>query len=167
MPNHCYNKLEIHTWGEEGPTADEIREAITSDDHPTIDFNKIIPMPEILKHTGSGAKNFEIDGEEVRLRSWYCNHDTGEERPFTEAEQAELDELGYTNWYNWATSNWDTKWNAYDDEVLDLHEESYVISFHTAWGPPENVIHKLREMFPDAYISGYYVGEGNEFAGVF
>lgn len=167
MPNHCYNKVEIHTWGDEGPTAAEIRDAITSEDYPTIDFDKIIPMPEILKNTGSGAKSFIVDGEEVRVRTWYCNHQTGEERRFTEEEEKEIAALGCTSWYDWAIDHWDTKWNAYDDEVIDDDENSYIISFHTAWGPPEAVIHELRRQYPDAYITGYFVGEGNEFAGVF
>ena len=40
-------------------------------------------------------------------------------------------------------------------------------SFNTAWGPPMNVIKKLKEMFPKLNVHGAYVGEGYEFAGTF
>ena len=53
---------------------------------------------------------------------------------------------------------------------IDIDKEYYEIisiTFNTAWSPPVPVIDKLKQMFPDLHISGNYVGEANEFAGVF
>lgn len=47
---------------------------------------------------------------------------------------------GTTNWYDWATSNWGTKWNA--GETL-INEESMSIYFQTAWSPVDELIGKL------------------------
>lgn len=168
MPNHCYNKLEIYSYGEENsPSIEEIKQAITSRDQPAIDFNKIIPRPEILNRTVSGAHTFkDAEGNEITARSWFEGED-GKSRLPTPEEQAELDEIGCNNWYDWSIRYWGTKWNAYDEDIIEEDSETYIICFHTAWGPPEPVITKLREMYPDVHIGGHFIGEGNEFAGVF
>ena len=50
-------------------------------------------------------------------------------------------------WYHWCIENWGTKWNyqnstEYDEEVLEL-------TFSTAWSPPEGVMEKLKDKYPD------------------
>ena len=47
MPNHVTNRLTIHA---EGKRLEEILDAIKSDEagRGSIDFNKLIPMPESL-----------------------------------------------------------------------------------------------------------------------
>ena len=50
--------------------------------------------------------------------------------------------------YNWNVANWGTKWNAYDQEMIDDH----TLEFLTAWSMPEPVIKALSEMFPDVLV---------------
>lgn len=171
MPNHCFNQLEIYWWDEEdSPNARKIYEAISTrndEEELYIDFNNIIPMPDILRNTGSGARTLKDEhGNDYAVRTWINDAD-GTARLPTPAETQELHRIGYNNWYDWSCEHWGTKWNAYNQKLTDLDDERLIITFDTAWGPPEPVIEALKEKFPHAHITGHYVGEGNEFAGVF
>lgn len=109
------------------------------------DFNRIIPMPELLKHTGCGRRT--IDG--TAYCSWYqLDDDNG--RPFTSAEEAVLEEIGHRDWYSWAWVNWGTKWNAKHAQIsVNRPAQGHIeITFETAWSPPIPVIAKMVEMFP-------------------
>src|SRR5258708_3022547 len=116
------------------------------------DFNRIIPMPEILRHTGKGCR--VIDGE--RLESWYVIDHTEplpkaeHVRRFTSSEEALLKTIGHHNWYDWSCENWGTKWNARYSELDDAGIAfGYLeISFQTAWAAPMPVCRQLFELFP-------------------
>lgn len=113
------------------------------------DFNRLIPMPEILKHTGSGGNT--IDGRKVN--SWYvvkeADEDSPEVRLFTPEEEAELAGIGHRDWYSWAVANWGTKWNACHVEIDDNSEFGYVeITFDTAWSAPVPILRQTVRMFP-------------------
>jgi hypothetical protein len=119
-----------------------------------LDFDSIIPMPELLKHTGSGARAF--GGEDCR--EWYViepadySNDKPEKiRLFTAEEEAELTKLGVRSWYDWSIANWGTKWNACRADIVSggQPDSGYVrIEFETAWDAPEPIFRKLAEMFP-------------------
>ena len=69
-------------------------------------------------------------------------------------------------WYDWRLQNWDTKWDAYDVEVVDPDPENMEIEFNTAWSPPEAICHALREKYEDTVsISWFYDEPGCEIAG--
>jgi hypothetical protein len=93
-----------------------------------LDFDAVIPAPELLSHTASGARN--IDGQEVT--EWYviAEADHAENRPakvriFTPEEEAELNNIGHRSWYDWNNNNWGTKWNACDPEIEDEASKQY------------------------------------------
>jgi hypothetical protein len=150
MPNWTSNHLYI-----EGDQADirAFLEAVKWEDE-LFDFNRIIPMPELLKHTGSGGRT--IEGKQVA--SWYNVKPWNPQRPeeeeqvrlFTPEEEAELTAIGHRNWYSWANANWGTKWNASRPEIEDSSiEHGYIeITFNTAWDAPIPVLQKMVEMFP-------------------
>lgn len=147
MPNWTSNSI----YAEGSPQQiSEFLEAIRGEDS-VIDFNRIIPMPEILKNTASGSHTFH--GEEHH--SWYVARpenlrDRGD-RPFTPEEQAALRDIGYTNWYDWRGRHWGVKWNASDPKIVSggKPDSYYVrIEFDTPWDAPIPVLRKLREMFP-------------------
>jgi hypothetical protein len=146
MPNWTSNRIHI-----EGEPADTraFLEAVKWEDE-LFDFNRIVPRPEILNHTGSGFQT--IDGQEVR--SWYVvkewEKDSPEQvRPFTPEEEAELKAIGHHDWYSWSIQNWGTKWNACHAEIEDHSDYGYVeITFETAWCAPVPVLRKMVEMFP-------------------
>jgi hypothetical protein len=149
MPNWTSNSIRI-----DGTESDikAFLETVKSQDE-IFDFNRIIPMPELLKHTGSG--NRTIDGQSIT--AWYVINDKdqfpGDDgvRRFTPAEEAILKEIGHSDWYSWSFDNWGTKWNACRTELAEcvFAEPSYVeIRFDTAWSAPLPVFHEMFEAFP-------------------
>ena len=147
MPNWTSNTLRA-----EGKEADlrAFLEAVKWQDE-IFDFNRLIPMPDLLHHTGSGCCT--IANQEVN--SWFVNdlenpHGEGAVRLFNVEEEAELKMIGYRNWYDWSCENWGTKWNACRAELAeDCVKDGYIeIHFETAWAEPRPVLRKMFEMFP-------------------
>ena len=68
-------------------------------------------------------------------------------------------------WYNWRNHHWDTKWDIGDVEWGSDEDDFFVCHFDTAWSPPEGILHKLRENFPDLNFSLFYDEPGMEIAG--
>ena len=64
------------------------------------------------------------------------------------------------NWFDWNCANWGTKWNA-DSGFLNKN----TISFFTAWTPPEPIVKKLSEMFPNVSFSMKFTEPGDRFYG--
>jgi hypothetical protein len=159
MPNWTQNTIRITGRPEE---INAFLQAVTSGSQ-VFDFNRIIPMPPILRHTVSGSRSF--DG--VTHRAWYVeNPDAGWkehiERPFTEAERKTLADLDYFSWYEWSLAKWGTKWNACDSEITEPStiDEGYVeIRFDTPWSMPEPIANKVFEMFPDLAITWTWSNE--------
>lgn len=144
MPNWCENRVTISTDTAEELT--EIRAFLTKDDNP-FSLDAIVPMPEILHRVLAPGYRDE-DGRSIMA--------SGE--PATEAEQAEIDASGATDWRIWAVDNWGTKWDT-DGEHVRVDENfdtDVVYHFDTAGGPPEAAIYALRERFPDANITAFY-----------
>lgn len=135
MPNHVTNILTV------SGDADKMQamfEAIKSDEVGlgSIDFNKVIPMPEHIFRGNLG--------------------------------QAEREQYGSDNWYDWSVDNWGTKWNSYGyHDYTEKDSDGATLTFDTAWGSPQPVIAALAEKFPDLHFShkwadedfGYNVGE--------
>lgn len=49
---------------------------------------------------------------------------------------------GYYTWYDWCCKTWGTKWNAWGT-VIEEDGDNLVITFTTAWCPPENWLLEL------------------------
>jgi hypothetical protein len=152
MPNWTTNQLII-----EGDK-DKIRELLDfiKGENGVIDFNKIIPMLEILKNTASGGCT--IDGKQVT--SWYEDASITDwversksQRLFTDEETAELQKIGCTSWYDWCCDHWGTKWNACEASIEAEYDGYVELRFDTAWSAPEPVLEALREKFPNLEIS--------------
>lgn len=153
MPNWTKNAVTVA-----GKPADlrAFLEAVKWEDE-LFDFNRLIPMPDLLKHTGYGWRT--IDGE--RHESWYIVNpdepDISKERvrAFTPEERAVLKDIGHDSWYTWCIENWGTKWNACHTHMASvglvsaaLETSSIKINFDTAWSAPLPIFHKMHEMFP-------------------
>lgn len=52
---------------------------------------------------------------------------------------------GHTTWYNWSISNWGTKWNACEPEII-IGKNYVKFIFDTAWSTPEPIFQKMTEM---------------------
>ena len=159
MPNWCSNTLTL-----EGKGAADVARSLAGED-TVFDFNKVVPMPELIKHNASGFRKFD-DGTEHKV--WYqAEGDDGGKsaRPLTEEEQEELKRIGYPSWYEWSIANWGTKWNA-SEGTMDITDEEYVdLEFDTAWGPPTAVVEALSEKYPKLYITHFYDEPGCEILG--
>ena len=148
MPNWTANTLRVA-----GRPADlrAFLEAVKWED-TLFDFNRLIPMPELLKHTGTGSRT--IDGQDVT--AWYVINpenplpDQESVRLFTPEEQAALKDIGHNDWYSWSIKNWGTKWNACRAHIdsASLEAGSVEISFDTAWAAPLPIFYNMRDMFP-------------------
>jgi len=75
-------------------------------------------------------------------------------------------EYGYDNWYDWQVNNWGTKWDLKELVANELDDYQCTLVFQTAWCPPEPIVDKLREMFPDLEFYGVWIEEGYQSSGV-
>lgn len=171
MPNHVMNKLTV--------TGDpqEIKEMLESiqndkDGFGTIDFNKIIPMPESMNiesgsNTDKGLKAYTgfiqvytLDGtrEDADLENIPIEAEKAFLRMRTDITPAQwaLGKTAYENqskygaptWYEWSINNWGTKWNAYECMPCDFIDSPAELSFWTAWTAPHPVLQRLSEQYP-------------------
>tara|TARA_R100001163_G_scaffold64985_2_gene60634 strand:+ start:665 stop:1060 length:396 start_codon:yes stop_codon:yes gene_type:complete len=99
------------------------------------DFAKIVPEP---------------DYDKIEVEPTFENEDSDFRMP---------------TWWDWRVQNWGTKWNSSECEVTIMDDEQVEYTFNTAWGPPEPIIHKLRELYPDVSITAFYDEPGMELAG--
>ncbi|MCH5296039.1 MAG: septation protein SpoVG family protein [Ruminococcus sp.] len=181
MPNEIKNIIRLK--GDE-KKINEMLKAIQNDKYGigTIDFNKIIPMPESLNiHDGSktdkglkayqefievyvsgrktdetlkALKNIPSESEEAFLR----------QRTDISRDEWELGKTAWNNiqkngtptWFEWKTENWGTKWNAYDYE----HVPEVDLYFLTANGAPHPILEKLSKMYPEITIEHEWINEG-------
>lgn len=61
---------------------------------------------------------------------------------------------GCSQWYDWCSKNWGTKWNVMDEVSVDYDEieEEYSIVFNTAWCPPYGIIEEYSKLCnPDEF----------------
>ena len=190
MPNWCENTLEIYS--EDTEKMKEFYDFFGGQDKfvENFSFNNIITLPQELDGTRSPSriisqetydrytqleKKHNIKDSQDVVRLVEDGTLTEEERDLLwkegitqEMSDMRKSEYGYDNWYDWQVNNWGTKWDINNEiHVDDFHDEGCTLVFQTAWSPPEPIVHKLQEMFPDVTFYGGYIGEGWEFAGVF
>lgn len=68
---------------------------------------------------------------------------------------------GYSQWYDWCNEKWGTKWNV-DDEVevdYDSSTEKYEICFNTAWNPPYGIIEEYSKLCGDNEFDWEYMND--------
>lgn len=184
MPNHVQNKI-VFSGDQKQITA--MMKKIQNDEFGfgTIDFNKIIPMPESLKieagsKTNKGLSIFReiverhlentddatpvsmediAKNAEEELRAQ--NAEIGEEWELGIKAWQNIVDYGFPTWYEWSIANWGTKWNAYgQNENKDGNElQGKCIYLQTAWSAPHPVLQRLSEMYPDVRIEHMWAEE--------
>ena len=107
----------------------------------------LYPMPEVLEGTtADGSKN-----------------------------EALIKQTGASDWYDWRTSNWGTKWEVNRDysnpEITEFSEQSegesqLVWSFDSAWSPPIGAYEHFLDKNSDVSIFATYYEPGCDFMGV-
>lgn len=182
MPNHVMNRLVIDGDPE---SVRELLESVQNDEKGlgTIDFNKIIPMPDSLNiEAGSNTyKGLEAYTGFIQIYTLAgTREDADMEHIPKEAEEAflrmrkditpeqwELGKKAYGNqskygastWYEWSVNNWGTKWNAYDSALRTPNDGRAELSFLTAWSPPHPIINRLSEQYPELSFSHEWADE--------
>lgn len=171
MPNHVSN---IITLSGDRKIIDEMLDAVKADEIGvgSIDFNKVIPMPESLNITAGSAteRGYKVykDFMDVYTLFGTTNMDSIlhvpprseavflQQRPDIDRSEFELGKAafqnemryGSTTWYDWSIKNWGTKWNAYGYDSEADYGSGDSLRFQTAWSGPHPILEKLSEMYP-------------------
>ena len=151
MPNWCYNRITVYGSEESEKKLKEIEE-IFETKQP---FNEIFPIPDfktIPNEKGELPKIEQHKGKdgEVMFETYNFPDGTNDDR-----------------WYHWCINNWGTKW---EPDMADVdYEDSEILrlTFSTAWSPPEGIVEKLREKYPELSFQCFYDEPGCEIAGYY
>ena len=142
MPNLCNNQIQIKFASQEDAST-FLNKVYASDE--TGLARAFRPMPAILDGTQSPTPTDEFDPngrfqafvDDPDNEHWdaevYAQHKADHAEKVRRSADA-LAETGFSNWYDWASANWGTKWGDYD-LALDKFNESVMGHFATAWGP--------------------------------
>jgi hypothetical protein len=143
------NEVSIH--GEEQEVAKFVDECFTKVDtgghcyQQVLDFDKILPEPDYDKPKKDGTHN---DGVQTELSSVM------------------------PNWYNWRLDNWGTKWNLVPSKggdvegyTIDIMKDTVLLSFATAWSPPDGIYDAIGDKYPDLDVSWFYREDGMQMSG--
>jgi hypothetical protein len=166
MPNHITNRVCFIGKKE---TVNKLLETICNTERGNecvIDFNKIIPMPEELRHVTSPPRIVSKKEYEKEMIEYECrrSNPTKEDKMIgithsitQEMRDDYIKRFGASDWYDWSRNNWGTKWNAYTQsnvEIIDTNSGCVEarISFQTAWFCPLPVIEELSKQFLDVHI---------------
>ena len=141
MPNHCYNRVDIGC-NSDSETAKQQFKTLLSIFESSDPFNRIIPEPNwgLLQDPKRGEFS-KVEQMKSPNGDVIC-----ESRRWSDGSQDD-------RWYNWRLHHWDTKWEAYDKELEDVDEDTFRVTFNTAWSPPEAIYAKIREKFSDLYVT--------------
>ena len=183
MPNHVENVIELHG---DPKRIRAMLEQIQNDEFGlgTIDFQKVIPMPEKLdivsgSQTHRGFSEYQKFIEVYtfgveRTQEELLNIPVDREQLFREKFSPDIDDetwelgrqafqnqllYGHTDWYNWRIDNWGTKWNAYGYDDGTDYSQTDGLYCQTAWSAPHPVIERLAQMFPDVEMTHEWADE--------
>jgi hypothetical protein len=144
MPNYCENLLTITDYDETGAIQALMGFIKGKTRHGTeslFTFNNIIPYPSDLQQMDEDRKSLPVE-EYVRKYN--------------------TDKDGYNSrGYDWCNDNWGTKWEIRPDNISveEDDDREAIISFATAWSPPEPIIKKLAELYPTLrFVLEYWEG---------
>lgn len=150
----------------------------------TIDFNKLIPMPESLNiecgsRTDKGLKAYRDFISVYTLENGITGLDLlhipkqSEDaflriRTDIQPDEWELGRQAFQNqlqygaptWYEWSIQNWGTKWNACGYEAgTDYGTNCKALWFKTACDAPVPVIEELARRFPEVDLTHRWAGD--------
>lgn len=166
MPNWCQQYGEVRGSNKELKRFIEAIRVEQDDEWKAIpewnrlywDMNKLFPIPTELHETIAGGFGINEDGtkkpEQIEL----------------EKKQAEnIAKYGHKDWYDWANTNWDTKWGAcnvdFDENRFEENSTSIDIHWESAWSPAVGLIKNISAQFPELVFGMHFTEEANFFAG--
>ena len=151
MPNWCYNRITVYG---DSDTVDQVKEIhkIFSDDQP---FNQIFPIPDFKT-----IPNKEGQLPKLEQRKNDKGEIIWETYNFPDGKNDD-------RWYHWCIANWGTKWDLSELHIEYEDDEQLELTFNTAWSPPEGIVEKLKEKYPDLSFTCFYDEPGMEVAGYY
>ena len=171
MPNHCSNRVSFYSDNESDiqKLHSIFLKGIENDDNVDTGsvFGSFIPEPDWANIPLSEEDQYEYSfssarGEVGEKPVMVIN----EESPFMNGLRFKSTNAQDDRWYNWRVQNWGTKWDCYTLEIEDSDmPHGFEVTFETAWSPPEEVCHAIREQYPNVSISWFYDEPGCEIAG--
>ena len=156
MPNWCDNELDVFGPGTELQRfvdATKYKEGEESG----YALKHLYPCPQELVDTVAG---FMQEGSDKALA-------------LAKQEVSNMEKYGHKNWYDWAYSNWGTKWgdcefdwSSNDGETVKVEPTDLCIGAHyqTAWGPADGLIRNISGQFPTLHFSVVSTEESDAFA---
>lgn len=184
MPNWCKNTMLITG------TIDEVEKFIAqvNGEDSAFDFNKIIKMPKSLMVESSTiaeqAYAIYYGNEVAKMKVFYTN-DIVElnqkikqfeinfpySKSLADSYHRNITEFNYTNWHDWCSAVWGTKWNACNPDKGDIvkvaGQNLYQIDyfFETAWTYPKGIYEEIAKQYPNLVVSIDVDEEGGYFWG--
>ena len=152
MPNWCYNRIQVY--GDE-TTLDQVKEIHDIFENHSDPFNQIFPIPDF--------KNIPNEKGELPKLEQRLNPDGS---VFYETYNFP-DGTNDDRWYHWCVENWGTKWDVSELDIEYMDDEQLTLTFSTAWSPPEGVVEKLKDKYPDLSFSCFYDEPGCQVAGYY
>ena len=149
MPNWCMNTVTFEGTEQQ---VKKIHEAVGKEEL----FDSFYPIPEELRETVSGSESAKPDWQKENSGQLKMKH-------------------GADNWYDWCTTNWNTKWDAHDISILSEGTNDITIGFSSAWSPPIGFYEHLFETMnvdtddmdnPNFQIKATYYEPGCDFGGI-
>ena len=150
MPNWCDNQITIT-----GPNSviDKIEKIVKEEKDTNGLLNFFYPMHKQLEGTEAGppAKTKKEKLERARLQVEY----------------------GASNWYDWRTTNWSTKWEVCEFYGVDRQyhseqnegESTISFGFSSAWAPPIGAYEMFLEKNEECSLRAFYYEGGCDFMG--
>ena len=151
MPNWCRNRVTVYS--DNTQPIEKIKKIF--EDKKNV-FGKIIQEPDWRRLPNE-------KGEYSKLEQ-HKNPKTGEVMFETYNFP---DGKNDDRWYHWCIENWGTKWDACDKSIDYEDSEILALTFNTAWSPPEGVVERLREKYPELSFQCFYDEPGMEIAGYY
>ena len=165
MPNHCTNRVSFYS--DDTTVILKLHKifsrALDENDDRTV-FGAFIPEPNWaeIPLTSETHQEYSWDKPKGEIGELPVLKDKG----FGEGLYFASTDRQDDRWYNWRNQNWGTKWDAYSMEIDDCEmPNAFQVEFQTAWAPPEEVCHAIREQFDDLSVSWFYDEPGCEVAG--
>jgi len=142
MPNYCDNQVTIT--GSKS-VIDKIEKIVKEESKGGL-LQFMYPMPKALDGTTAGppAKTKKEKLERMRLQVEY----------------------GASNWYDWRTENWGTKWDLNEFYGVDRKDDTISFGFSSAWAPPIGAYQYFLEQNQTCSLKAYYYEGGCDFMGV-
>ena len=163
MPNHITNMISFGDQPEQVAAFHQMLRELRQEDgvYGSIDFNKLIPMPESLDIEAGSNTNDGLAAYRRFMSGDKAAETFRKERPEAWAlgkrAYENIQQYGAPTWYEWCNRNWGTKWNAYSCAEIDKNADT--MEFMTAWSSVPGILEALSRKYPDQAVSYRWADE--------